>query len=484
LYSNPPTIYYSIDGTDPSVGGANTSFGTTPLAVILPEGITVLKFFAVDSSRNVEAIQTQIYVVDLTAPAITITSSAPGLMGLLASRTITWQSNEAGSYVVELGGTGTLGSGTVLATGSIAAFTSQNQMILGTQLSYASSTPLWMYVTDSVGHTGSTSVNLSLKPMVPINAGGELGQVAVHPSGLKVYVARRDANAVAVIDADPSSVTFNMILATVPVGIRPTGVAVTPDGSRVYVTNNGATSLDIDSISAIATSSNTVAATVLLGASSAPNGITITPDGTRAYFLRFEGEISVLDVNPASASFHTVTSSIPRSQLSFGAIAVTPDGARAIVNWQGTISHGVDVVDVNPASPTYNTIISSPVPVFSGLGGDVAASSDSGFAFATDSGNFLCRINLQNSLISPAGPPAPQGAFALTPDGTTILMGSPNSSSLRIVNASDLTVALDVPMGAGLGFSGGIAITPDGARAYVNLATISVNSQVVMLPLH
>jgi DNA-binding beta-propeller fold protein YncE len=108
--------------------------------------------------------------------------------------------------------------------------------------------------------------------------------------------------------------------------------------------------------------------------------------------------------------------------------------------------------------------------------------SDSGFAYATESNNLLCRINLQTSAIAPTGPFAGEGSFALTPDGATLLMG--NSNNLGVVMASDLTLTVDVPMGAPVGgFSGGIAITPDGARAYVSRDPLSVNSQVVMVPL-
>jgi hypothetical protein len=61
-----PVIYYSLDGNDPSVGGANTISGAGPWAILLPEGTTVLKYFAIDSLDNVEPIRTQTYVVDST----------------------------------------------------------------------------------------------------------------------------------------------------------------------------------------------------------------------------------------------------------------------------------------------------------------------------------------------------------------------------------------------------------------------------------
>src|SRR5262245_11535815 len=50
----PPTIYCSIDGNDPTIGGANTISGPGPWGIPLPEGTTTLKYFAVDSLGNVE----------------------------------------------------------------------------------------------------------------------------------------------------------------------------------------------------------------------------------------------------------------------------------------------------------------------------------------------------------------------------------------------------------------------------------------------
>jgi len=484
--NEPATIYYSLDGANPNVGAPNTFSGSSPISGIqMTAGAGVLKFFGIDGAGNREAVKSQTYIIDLVSPTISLTTAAPGPIGLLATATVNWQSNEAGSYVVEVGGNGTIGSGTQLAAGAVAANAPVPQTVAGTRLSYSGETLLWIYVTDGVGRTGSTSVSLNLKPQVPINLGGELRQVVLLPNGLKAYVARTSANAVAVIDTNPASGTFNTVLKTVPVGNRPHGIAVTPDGSRVYVTDQGSTAVDIDSISAIDTSTDVVLDTIPLGTNSAPSGIAITPDGTRAYFPRFEGVISVLDINPASLSYHTVTKSIPHLFLLLGAIAVTPDGTRAVANWAGAASHGVDVLDVNPASASYNTIVSSPVPVVGGMSGDVALTSDSGFAYATDSNQLLCRINLQSSAIGPTGPFfAGQWSFALAPDEATLLMGNPNSNILRVVNASDLTITVDVPMGASVGgFFSGIAMTPDGMRAYMSRDPISVNSQVVMVPL-
>lgn len=478
------TIYFSIDGTEPSIGSANTRSGASPVTVQLAAGTTFLKFFAIDSTGNLEAIKSATYTIDLSSPTISLSSSSPGPIGLMASQTINWKSDKIGTFVVELGGSGIVGSGVQLASGSAAPNTPVNQIIKGFQLSFAAPTPLWIYVTDQVGHTASLSLNLSMKQMITIPiGGGELSKIAVLPDGKKAYVACKGKNTVAVIDTDPLSGTYNTIIATIPVGVRPHGIAITPDGGRVYVTISGNTSIDIDSVSVIDTATDQVVATTPLGSNSAPGGIAISTDGKRGYFTSFDGTIYILDTNPASPTFNLVIGNIPRQLLLIGNIAMTPDGKKAVVNWFGTIAHAVDVLDVDPLSPTFNTVIASPVPIVSGTVGDVTVSPDSAFAYATDASNLLCKINLQTYAIplTYSGTFGANGGISLTPDGLTLLHSSFNSTKFYLIKTSDLTSITEVDLGAMLGNY--LIVTPDGTRAYVERNILSANSDVVMVPL-
>jgi poly(beta-D-mannuronate) lyase len=71
-----PTIYYTIDGSDPSPA---SQVYTVPLEI---GATTTLKFIARDSSGNISPIKTEVYVIatDTTAPSVTITSPADGSM--------------------------------------------------------------------------------------------------------------------------------------------------------------------------------------------------------------------------------------------------------------------------------------------------------------------------------------------------------------------------------------------------------------------
>ena len=467
------TIYYSTDGNDPSVGGANTTSGNSPVAKIsIPAGTTVLKFFAIDQAHNSETVKTETYIIDVVAPTVTFPGGTPSPIGLLSQSTVTWQSDEDGDYVIELGGNGLPGSGTQIAAGTVLANNPVNQSIEGRQLSYTADTELWVYVTDAAGNDGSNSQTASLKAftLVPTVTPERL---LINHAGTRLYAME---NTVKVIDIEAGSGNYNSVVATITVGNDPKEMAITPDDARLYVTNSQS-----DSISVIATSSNTVTDT-LTPWMSVPHGIAITPDGTRAYFTDYDGFVRVLDVDPGSASYHTVIDNIIMNTLFLaGEIAITPDGSVAIVNWQGIIATGVDVLDVDPGSPSYNIPIAYPVPVINGLGNEVITSSDSQYAYVIVYGgtNALKKIDLSDYSIPNEYTYAI--GMSLTPDDLVLLAGN-NTNDINIINATDLSVQGSVPVGGVIYRS---VITPDGNNAYINRYNSNTSTyELLMLPLH
>jgi YVTN family beta-propeller protein len=92
----------------------------------------------------------------------------------------------------------------------------------------------------------------------------------------------------------------NTVIATVPVGVEPTGVAVTPDGAAVYVANQGSAT-----VSVLATATNTVIATVPVGGG--PFGVAVTPDGAAVYVAnQRSATVSVL-----ATATNTVIATVP-----------------------------------------------------------------------------------------------------------------------------------------------------------------------------
>ena len=85
----------------------------------------------------------------------------------------------------------------------------------------------------------------------------------------RIYVANSGSNTVSVIDKDT-----NAVVATVPVGERPTGVLAV--GSRIYVTNHLS-----GTVSVIDVAFNTVVATVPVGVR--PAGLDVSAYGTEVW---------------------------------------------------------------------------------------------------------------------------------------------------------------------------------------------------------
>jgi YVTN family beta-propeller protein len=112
-----------------------------------------------------------------------------------------------------------------------------------------------------------------------------------------------------VIDAEPDSPTYNTVVAALSSGgPLPEPIAFTPDGSRAYVGNIGFPPLN---------------------------------------------NISVIDTDPTSPTFHTVLAHIPAS-FPYG-VAFTPDASRAYVT--DSMDNVVYVIDTTTTPPTkVNTV--------------------------------------------------------------------------------------------------------------------------------
>jgi len=142
----------------------------------------------------------------------------------------------------------------------------------------------------------------------------------VTPDGTRVYVTTFEG--VAVIDSDPTSMTYNTVIATVAVGLDPRGIAVTPDGTRLYVTE-----VETASVSVIDTATNIVITTVPV--EEVPIGIAVTPDGTRVYVLNRESQsVSIIDTATNTVS---ATLSMKGEPVSFGPFIGPPSAIGKVI---------------------------------------------------------------------------------------------------------------------------------------------------------
>ncbi len=478
------TVYYTVDGTEPVLGSPGTSSGANPVFWIrVGPGTTVLKFFAVDADGNREVTRAETYVVGLP-PAVAFAAPTPASLALLDRVFVGWQSDRSGTYVVELGGDGTPGSGTWLASGSVAANAPMSQEV--SALAHPSGgwpALLSVHVTDASGRRGSASTLLDLVRAAVIGPTG-CEAVAVLPDGRRAYVTGDDTDrGLTVVDTDPLSGSYGTVLAHLGVAGSSSlqQLAVTPDGQRVYASDPYSARL----YAIAAATGQTIAALPL----STPGALAVAPDGKRAY-VGVRGGLAIVDVDPDSAAYHTIVGNVPLP-LPLLSIAIASDGKRAAASLQlggSTPVRELDVIDLDPLSPTRDQVVATPLPGDRGQGGPVVISPDGRFAYASDRSADcgLCKIDLATNVVvgkASALPPS-NWMLAVTPDGGKLLV--PFTQDLEVYDASDLrwegSAPVDVP---GLRTIDAFAIAPDGTTAY---ATDSPDSwgacQLVAIPLH
>src|SRR5712692_8814527 len=147
---------------------------------------------------------------------------------------------------------------------------------------------------------GTIWQHLSSVLFLLLSLGAGLG-TATAQAQTSAYVTNASGT-VSVIDT-----TTNTVVATIPVGLFPSGVAITPDGTRAYVVNQFVTNQGDNTVSVIDTMTNTIVATIPVGLGAFE--VAITPDGTRAYVPNQQDFIlSVIDT-----ATNTVVATIPVS---------------------------------------------------------------------------------------------------------------------------------------------------------------------------
>ena len=231
--------------------------------------------------------------------------------------------------------------------------------------------------------------------------------------------------------------------------------------------------------------SNTVVATIPVGI---PRSIGITPDGAFAYVTS-----SAFDnITVIATATNTVVTSIPVNNP-FNS-TISPSGNL------GYVTHGALVNGVTAINTATNTVVTNiPIPVDVTIA--AAVTPNGAFLYVTclsfTTGSKVAVIDTAtNTVIAfvplPAGP-VPPGAFApgiaITPDGAFAYVANNGSSpdSVSVIDTSTNTEVARVPVGSS---PSGVAVTPDGSNVYVTdlsdriVAVISTanNSIVATVP--
>ena len=296
------------------------------------------------------------------------------------------------------------------------------------------------------------------------------GSVAAQPYA---YVTGMTLNAVSVLDTATNTFVANII-----VGSSARGMALSPDGSFAYVAMAFSRS---GNITVIDTATYMVVAQVFLPFRHGASDVALTPDGAFAYVTGDDRNVVVLDTTS-----RTIVASIrldnPEKTITYtSGVAVSPDGAFAYV----TGGSSLWVID----TATYAVV--TRVEMDSRQDGKVAFTPDGAFAYVTSpfgNGNVSVIDTQSHTVVALIPTGLSTQSVAITPDGAfayVTAFGGAEPGKILAIDTKSHSVVATIPMETQI--PGGVAITSDGALAYVghsrypgSLAVIDTASNTVV----
>jgi YVTN family beta-propeller protein len=277
------------------------------------------------------------------------------------------------------------------------------------------------------------------------------------------YITNEGNATVSVIDTGANSV-----VATIPVGDKPSGIAVNIAGSHVYVANSNS-----NTISVIATSTNKAVATIPVG--SGPSGIAVNPAETYVYVANYFGN----NVSVISARTNKVVAAIPVGSGPSG-IAVNISGSYVYI--ANSNSNNISVI-----SAKMNKVIAT-IPVGSGPSGIAVNRAETYVYVANHSDNNISVIAVKTNKVVAAIPvgTGPYG-IAVNPSGTYVYVVNDTSNNVSVIATKTNRVVAAIPVGKG---PYGVTVNPAGTYVYVannesndvSVIATSTNKVVARIP--
>jgi hypothetical protein len=255
----------------------------------------------------------------------------------------------------------------------------------------------------------------------------------------------------------PINTATDAVGTPITVGSGPSAIAITPDATTAYVTDEGTTNTAPGFVTPIDLLTNTAGTAIPVG--SGPGAIAITPNGLTAYVGNYNDDT----VTPINLATNTPDTPIPVGAPPT-AISISPDGSTAYV----TQGFADDDIPINTAT---------------NKAGPGILNTRDGFASAiTPDGSTLYTPNFTDNGVATLDPATdargsiaaldnPEGV-AVTPDGATAYVTyantfGPSGDQASLLPIDTATSTAGTPIALGTSAAEGIAITPDGATAFV-----------------
>ena len=316
-----------------------------------------------------------------------------------------------------------------------------------------------LYVTGAFRNTVSvidTATNTVVKTIAvgPVPSYG----IAFTPDGRRAYVTvlggTPTPGTVSVLDTDPTSATYNTVIATVTTAFFPYGAVASLDGSVVYVVNGSG------SLSIIETATNTVIRNIALGRGTDAPHIALSPDGNTVYVTASSRD-QVLAYTVGAPTRDTVVDTIKVPDSPFN-LAVNPIDKSV---WVTSLQSGLTVLGSDRSVTNYASAVPSAY--------DVDITPDGRFAYVTSFAEskvyvfdattriLVTTITVPDRGIAQFVDVSPDGRFAyVSIDGTT---GPGTVNNVTVIDTATNTIVASVPKQA----SSPVTVSPDSAFLYL-----------------
>jgi len=311
---------------------------------------------------------------------------------------------------------------------------------------------------------------------IPVGLGPDA--VVVNPTSKIIYVANTGSNTVSAIEAATNSVAV-----TIPVGIPPSAMAVTPDGGTLYVAYVFPRGGDV-TVSVIYTPTNTVSKTIDVGSAFPIAGLNlaVSPDGTKLYvataFFNPVGGFPVIDTSTNLVSGTIIINDGPGWFPLPGGVVFNSSGRFAYVLSVGNRNLGKERFFISQINTAREKQINSTGPLNINSRGWTSIHGQN--LYITTDGNDIAVFNTQTDAVVTRVPiGGPVTSDAVTPDGKYLYVPYYPNLVATIDTKTFELVGSPIQVGQG---PFGIAIAPDGLRAYVTNSTDGTVSVIDISP--